>query len=241
MSQDDFAKRTDRTCLAVRHVAFEGLGAFDAPIRAQGYAVRTMDAAVCDPTSIDPLAPDLLVLLGGPVGVYETDAYPFIAHEIEWARARIDANRPILGLCLGAQVMTVALGGAVAPGAREIGIAPIELTEIGTASALRHLGDRPVLHWHGDAMALPAGADHLARTAATEVQAWSKGANVLALQFHAEADPAGIEHWLVGHANEIAAAGLDPRTIRADVADHGTRIAAAGRAMMTEWLERLEL
>lgn len=230
-----------KRCLAVRHVAFEDLGAFADPITAAGYETLLVDAPVADLSSADPLEPDLLVLLGGPIGVYETDAYPFLATEIAWAKARLEADRPILGLCLGAQVMTVALGGAVKPGTKEIGVAPVELTEHGRTGPLAALADTPVLHWHGDAMQLPAGADHLARSGACEVQAWSKGASALALQFHAEADPNMIEHWLVGHAHEIGANGLDPQAIRADVARDGARIAAAGQRMLTDWLDGLDL
>ena len=225
-----------RTCLAVRYVAFEDLGAFAQPIAEAGYAVRTIDAPVSELGAVDPLEPDLLVLLGGPVGVYETDAYPFLEWEIAAARARLAARRPILGLCLGAQAMAVALGAPVRPGAKEIGVAPIALTDDGRRSPLRHLADVPVLHWHGDAMTLPAGTAHLARTEACEVQAWSLNAHALALQFHAEADPAAIEHWLVGHAHEISANGLEPRAISADVARHGATIADAGRRMLAEWL-----
>lgn len=228
-----------KTCLAVRHVAFEDMGAFADPVVAAGYDLRLLDAPVADLSAVDPLEPDLLVLLGGPVGVYETDAYTFLSVEIKWAKMRLAHKRPILGLCLGAQVMTVALGAAVRPGAKEIGIASIELTHDGQNGPLRYLADIPVLHWHGDAMELPDAADHLARTDACEVQAWSVGAHALALQFHAEADPDAIEHWLVGHAHEIGANGLDPRVIRADMARDGQRIAAAGRKMLVEWLEGL--
>jgi len=228
-----------KRCLAVRHVTFEDLGAFADPIAAAGYETVLMDAPAADLSSVDPLKPDLMVLLGGPIGVYEIDAYPFLAAEIAWAKARLDAGRPILGLCLGAQVMTVALGGAVKPGTKEIGVAPVELTDPGRAGPLAALADTPVLHWHGDAMELPAGAEHLARTNLCEVQGWSFGASALALQFHAEADPEMIEHWLVGHAHEIGMNGLDPRKIRADVARDGGRIAAAGQQMLRNWLEGL--
>jgi len=229
-----------KRCLAVRHVAFEDLGAFADPISKAGYETQLIDAPLAGLSAIDPLDPDLLVLLGGPIGVYESDAYPFLATEIAWAKARLEADRPILGLCLGAQVMTVALGAAVKPGTKEIGVAPIELTDRGRAGTLAALGETPVLHWHGDAMELPTGAEHLARTETCEVQAWSRGPFALALQFHAEADPDMIEHWLVGHAHEIGTHGLDPRAIRADVARDGARIAAAGRRMLTDWLEGLD-
>ena len=106
------------------------------------------------------LAPDLLIVLGGPIGVYETETYPFIADEIAAIAARLAADKPMLGICLGAQMMAAALGARVAPGpVKEIGWAPLHLTAAGEKSVLAPLGATPVLHWHGDNCELPAGCD----------------------------------------------------------------------------------
>ena len=109
-----------KTVLAIRHVAFEDLGGFEAPLKEAGYAIRYADMGVEDVASLP--SPDLLAVLGGPIGAYEDDLYPFLQDEIALITARLAAGRPILGICLGAQLMARALGARVYPGrAKEIG------------------------------------------------------------------------------------------------------------------------
>jgi len=140
-----------KKCLAVRHVAFEDLGLLGLLLAAGGYDVHYLDASVQPFDAETLVTPDLVIVLGGPIGVYERDAYPFIGDEIAAVAARLQSNKPILGICLGAQVMAAALGARVAPGpVKEIGWAPLILTEAGQASMLSVLGATPVLHWHGD-------------------------------------------------------------------------------------------
>ena len=126
-----------KKCLAIRHVAFEDLGLLGPLVSSRGYGVRYHDAGVQPIDAETLLAPDLLIVLGGPIGVYETDAYPFIADEITAIAARLAAGRPTLGICLGAQMMAAALGARVAPGpVKEIGWAPLQLTAEGEKSLL---------------------------------------------------------------------------------------------------------
>ncbi len=140
-----------KTCLAVRHVAFEDLGLLGRLVAARGYGVRYHDAGVQPIDAETLLAPDLLIVLGGPIGVYERDAYPFIADEVAAITGRLAADKPMLGICLGAQLMAAALGASVAPGpVKEIGWAPLTLSSAGRKSVLAPLGETPVLHWHGD-------------------------------------------------------------------------------------------
>jgi len=227
-----------RTALAVRHVAFEDVGVWRETLIGLGYDLAYLEAGVDDLADESLLAADLVIVLGGPIGVYETDAYPFVADEIAAVRRRLDEGKPILGVCLGAQLMAAALGARVAPApAKEIGYAPVELTGAGRASPLARLDGVPVLHWHGDALDLPPGAERLASTSLCPVQAFRIGAWALALQFHVEADPRRIESWLVGHAVELGKAGIDPRAVRADARRLGAATAAAGRAILADWLE----
>ena len=129
-----------KICLAVRHVAFEDLGLLGPLVASRGYGVRYHDAGV-QPFDVETLlAPDLLIVLGGPIGVYERDAYPFIADEVAAIAARLAADKPMLGICLGAQMMAAALGASVAPGpVKEIGWAPLTLSPVGRKSVLAPL------------------------------------------------------------------------------------------------------
>ncbi len=152
-----------RTAAAIRHVAFEDLGSFAPVLEAAGYTVRYLEAAdgLASPAVAEEA--DLLVVLGGPIGAYEDDAYPFLADELRLLERRLAAGRPLLGICLGAQLIARALGASVYPGAvKEIGWSPVRLTDAGESSCLRHLGRGiSVLHWHGDTFDLPAGATRL--------------------------------------------------------------------------------
>jgi len=229
-----------KTCLAVRHVAFEDLGLLGPLVSARGYEVR-YHAAGIEPFDAATLgAPDLVIVLGGPIGVYERATYPFIADEIAAIAARIAANKPILGICLGAQMMAAALGARVAPSpAKEIGYASLTLTEAGQASILAPLANSPVLHWHGDNCDLPAGCQRLAWTAHCPVQAFARTPTQLALQFHLETEPARFEAWLVGHTVELGKAGIDPRKLREEARTLGPALREVGRTVLAAWLDSL--
>jgi len=234
------AETGKKSCLAVRHVAFEDLGFFATLLAERSYDTQWLEAGVDTIDASTLLRPDLVVVLGGPIGVYEADAYPFVSAEIAAVKARLDANKAILGICLGAQMMAAALGARVAPGpVKEIGWAPLTLTPAGQASVLAPLAAIAVLHWHGDNCDLPTGCERLAATAACPVQAFRRAPWQLALQFHIEVEPARIERWLIGHTVELGKAGIDPRRLRADAKAHGEATAAAGRAVLSKWLDSL--
>ena len=230
-----------KTAAIIRHVHFEDLGTFAEPLARAGYEVKYYDIGAHALPARDPAATDLLIVLGAPIGVYEEDKYPFLREEIDLLTARLGAGRPMLGICLGAQLIARVLGAKVYPsGVKEIGWGPIDLTDAAASTPLRHLARTPVLHWHGDTFDLPQGAVHLASTAMCRNQAFSSGSNILCVQFHPEVDPtAGIESWLVGHAAELAAAGIDPRQLREDAKAAGPSLPAKARNMFTEWLNGL--
>ncbi|MEU4384230.1 glutamine amidotransferase [Promicromonospora sp. NPDC023805] len=239
-----------RNVLAIRHVPFEDLGLLEPLLRARGYRTSYLDVPVEPVTPETALEPDLLVVLGGPIGVYETETYPFLAAEREAIAARVQAGRPTLGVCLGAQLVAAALGAdVVATGRKEIGYATLTLTAAGRDTAEGHdtadgrdsvlapLDDVRVLHWHGDQFAIPEGAVRLAETPGFPNQAFAIGSHVLGLQFHLEADHTQIERWLVGHAHELASAGIDPNSIRSDAAAYGPALAEAARRTFDRWLD----
>ena len=229
-----------KTCLAVRHVAFEDLGLLGPLLTERGYDIRYHAAGIDRFDAPTLLAPDLLVVLGGPIGVYEAETYPFITAEIAATAVRLNADKPILGICLGAQMMAAALGARVAPGpVKEIGWAPLTLTADGRASALAPLGASPVLHWHGDNCELPPGCTRLASTAHCPVQAFARTPAQLALQFHLETEPARFESWLVGHAVELGKAGIDPRQVRTQARTLGPATRELGRGVLAAWLDSL--
>ena len=229
--------------LALRHVPFEDLGLLAPLLASRGHTVRYVEVPVTDLEGLDALEPDLLVVLGGPIGVYEVDLYPFLAPETAFIARRLEAGRTVLGICLGSQLMAQALGARVyASGFKEIGWAPLELTAEGRASSLRLLERTAVLHWHGDTFDLPEGAVRLASTPVCENQAFSWGNRALALQFHAEAAGNALESWFVGHTAEIAATpGISVPQLRADTARWASSITEHGTAFFRDWLSSVRL
>ncbi len=140
-----------------------------------------------------------LVALGGPMNVDEHGAYSWLAPEKTLIADAVAGGRHVFGICLGAQLIARALGSTVHPAAHlEIGWAPVELTVAGRRNPL--LAACPerfhAFHWHGDTFDLPHGAEHLARTAACQQQAFSVGPRVLGFQFHLEADPDAVDAFL---------------------------------------------
>lgn len=223
--------------VAIRHVVFEDLGVWHPWFEENGWSLRYVDAPVADLASVDPLDGDLMIVLGGPIGACETDRYPFLAEELRLIERRVEAGKPLLGVCLGAQLLATACGAEVSRMERkEIGFAPLTLTETGRDTALAPLDDLAVLHWHGDQFDLPEQATLLASSEQCPHQAFSIGSNVLGLQFHAETDCRTLESWLVGHASELAQAGFDVAAIRADAKRYGAVLADAGREMLALWL-----
>ena len=229
-----------KLCLAVRHVAFEDIGLLGPLVVSRNYEVRYHEAGI-DPFDSNTLqSPDLVIVLGGPIGVYEGNAYPFIAHEVAAIADRVAADKPILGICLGAQMMAAALGARVAPGLhKEIGWAPLTLTAAGENSVLAPLSATPVLHWHGDNCELPADCSLLGSTAHCPVQAFVRVPSQLALQFHLETDPVRFESWLVGHTVELGKAGIDPNELRKQAQTFGQATLEVGRKVLAVWLDRV--
>ena len=229
-----------KTALIIRHVPHEGVAGYRDPIEAAGYRVDRVD--VCDPEfgCVDLCEPDLLIMMGGPMGVYEQDRHPWIGCQLHRLARRLRADRPTLGVCFGAQMIAAALGARVFPGgAKEVGFHPV--TVHAKDSPLRHVERVPVLHWHGDTFTLPEGTELLASSHLYDHQAFRRGPGVLALQFHAEMgeDPR-FDAWIEESPQDLAAAGHTPGSLRDAHAVHGPTAVAAGRAMIGEWLGGLQ-
>jgi len=149
---------------------------------------------------------DWLVIMGGPMGVYDEFQYPWLKTEKEFIRKAIDAGKAIVGICLGAQLIAEVLGAkVVANKHKEIGWFPVELTPDGSASSLfGFLPDRfTAFHWHGDTFNLPEGAVHLARSKGCENQAFLYKDRVLGLQFHLESTEQSVRELAQNCKEEI--------------------------------------
>ncbi len=230
-----------KTALIIRHVPYEGVAGYRMPIEAAGYDVDRID--VTDPAfaALDLREPDLLIMMGGPMGIYEQDRHPWIACQMRRLALRLDAARPTLGVCFGAQMIAAAMGAEVFAGPhKEVGFHSISVHDNAIDGPLRHIAGVPVLHWHGDTFTLPADVELLASSHLYAHQAFRRGSNILALQFHAEMglDPR-FDAWIEQWPESVIEAGGDEASLRAAHDSLGPAAVAAGQAMIAEWLEGL--
>lgn len=184
--------------LVYRHVPHEGLGTLADALRRAGLAARVVDTPRLTRWP-DPLRYAGLIVMGGPMGVYESRRYPFLKKEASDLRRAIRADKPVLGVCLGAQLIAHALGARVYPNDRkEIGWFPIHRTPAGRRDPLfRSTPASPtVFQWHGDTFDLPRGARLLATAPRCRHQAFVHGSRVYGLQYHVEVDAAMVTDWL---------------------------------------------
>jgi GMP synthase (glutamine-hydrolysing) len=201
------------------HVAFEDLGSLEQPLLDRGFKIEPVNGSTARFPLPQVQSCDLLIVLGGPISVYDQEDYPFLGNEISCIAERLAARKPILGICLGAQLMAAALGARVYPGQNgaEIGWSPLEAA----ANAPPPTWFAPLLspglsvfHWHGDTFDLPPGSLHLAKTQLYDNQAFAIDNFALGLQFHPEVSAAGLESWYAGHACELDHAGIAVASLR---------------------------
>ncbi len=217
--------------LIFQHVAHEILGTLDPLLRSYGARLRYVNF------ERDPAAQprvqgyDGLIVLGGPMNMGELTAHPHLAHERKAIEEAIRLGVPVLGICLGSQLVAAALGAAVYPAPeKEIGWYPVERLPAASSDPVLgpFAGTETVFQWHGDTFDLPEGACELARSATGAPQAFRYGTNVYALQFHLEVDAAMIERWLDVPENRkaIAATGgaIDPDRIRREIPQYIERL-----------------
>ena len=227
-----------QNAVAIRHVSFEDAGILGDVLAERGIRLRYLEAG------IDDLAPakdaDLLLVLGGPIGIYEFDRYPFLKHELATIEAAVKQGTPVAGICLGCQALAAVLAARVYPGKqKELGWDQLTLTEEGKASPLGVLEGVHILNWHGDTFDLPAGATRLASTEITPNQAFAYGPDVLALQFHVELPARDLERWLIGHTGELASSKVDLGQMRAETARLAPAANDAGKRLFNAWLDGL--
>lgn len=232
-----------KTCIAIQHLSFEHLGSFEHVFENQGYRIRYMKPH--QNGLAEAYNADLVVILGGPIGVYETLAYPYINDEIALTKYRLSKHLPILGICLGAQIIALAAGGEVFPGKRgkEIGWHPIHPASNASTEIDDCLfsGGGSMFHWHGDTLSLPDGAQLLASSSLYENQIFALGNNVLGIQCHPELVPDDIENWLIGHACEIAITdSVNVTEIREDTKKYGQELVSRSQYFIASWLQDLK-
>jgi len=223
--------------LVFRHVPFEDLGLIAPVLAARRIDVDYADLYQAGGAMPDIAAYDALIFLGGPMSV--NDDLPYLRSEMELIRQAMARHQPILGICLGAQLIARALGATVRRNsAKEIGWFSMRFTEAAGADRLFHgLSEETVFHWHGETFDLPAGAELLASSDRCRNQAFRIGEFVYALQFHLEVTPDIIADWCLqdencGDVRELEVA-IDPRF-------NAPRLAELSAQVFGNWSEMLQ-
>ena len=233
--------------LVFQHVAHEILGTLDPLLRSYGFRNRYYNFGRTPHAQPTLDGYHGLIVLGGPMNVDQTDAHPHLETEVRAIRDAVERDLPVLGICLGAQLLAKALGAAVQPNPeKEIGWYDVAVTDEGARDPLlAHFEESEKLfQWHGDTFDIPHGAVRLASSASCANQAFRYGERAYGLQFHMEVDPPLVERWLgvPVHQQEIAElAELNgqacPDRIRSETAQHAGRLRELSDAAFTRFIE----
>jgi len=199
--------------LAIKNIEIEGLGSFKESFEKRGVEVYEIEAFKGE--TADPEKFDILVILGGPMGVYEEEKYPFLKYEKELIEQFYRSGKKVLGVCLGAQLIANTFGANVYKGkfGKEIGwdfIYPQDHLEI------IYQNEIEVFHWHGDTFDLPECAMRMASSVKYRNQAFRIGNQVVGLQFHLEITPEDLEKWIDAYRQELEAEKIPPEELIAD-------------------------
>jgi len=225
----------------VQHADREGLGLLERALDGQRLAVRTVRTWRGEPVPRGAGTAPALIILGGPMSVYDAVRHPHLADEIALAADALRRNLPILGVCLGSQILAAAAGSRVYRGpAREIGWYPVTLNGHGLRDPV--LGALPaeamVYHWHGDTFDLPPGAARLASSRLYGNQAFRIGTRAYGVQFHPEITVEMVDEWVgAGTAESVDCGGRDGAArMRSGARIHVPRLAGRVAAMARAFL-----
>jgi len=205
----------------LQHAAFEGPGEIESWAVRHDHSVSVHHLYRGDPLpQVDAF--DLLVVMGGEMNIYHYRDWPWLKPEREFIQSALARDKPVVGICLGAQLMADALGARVFQNAEyEIGWLPVTWTDEARAAFPGLPATSTVLHWHGDAFELPAGATRLAASEGCSEQGFLIRNKCLALQFHPEVDPPLVKQFVASQGEwPTGPYAQTPKAILSDAASH---------------------
>ena len=231
-----------RSVFALQHIACEGLGILEEIFqhREIDYRYIRLDQGESLP-SPDEIAQNALVILGGPMNIYEEDIYPYLKEETELIRYGLSAKIPMIGICLGAQMIARAAGAKVYAGqTKEIGWYPIQMAPAAAKDPLfsHQDSDTKVFQWHGDTFDLPDGAVKLASSNLFPHQAFRLNDNAYALQFHLEVNETMILDWVWEYRQEIKSSKIDIKSLYRNTDEEIENLNSLGKKVFTTFCKR---
>lgn len=224
--------------LYIQNDEYDHAGLFGRVLEENGVPLDVVHAWKGEPVPTVPNGWAGIVLGGGGMSAYETDKHPFLVDEIRLLHAAREKGTPVLGMCLGAQLMAAALGGKVFPNSRkEIGFYDVRFTPAAEADPLWQ-GDtatfQPV-HWHGDTFSLPPGAVLLASSDITPNQLFRMDENLYAFQFHLEIDEPVLSEMIETDSSWLQQNGIDPTAFLGEGKSALPKVEPIGRRVFTKW------
>lgn len=223
---------------AIQHIECETPGTITDALKAEAISLQTVNAYKGEPVPKEMGAAAGLIIMGGPMGVYEEDRYPFLCDEIRLIEQAVKEDKAVLGVCLGSQLLAKALGARVTKGKKkEIGWHPVSLTAGATKDRLWS-GVEPsftAYHWHGDVFELPRGAEPLASSALTPCQAFRYGDRAYGLLFHMEVTEKIIAGMIRTFAAELKQEAIDGRQIAEQAGNYLSSLQGIGRVVFRRW------
>lgn len=229
------------TVLVMQHHPVENLGTIEQALTARGLKAEYVHSYAGQRVPGDMEGYAGLVLMGGPMGVYESDRYPWLEDEMSLAERALKAELPVLGVCLGSQLLAAVLGSRVRKGeAPEIGWHEVRLGGLAAGDPLwkeaAAAGGRfHAFHWHGDIFDLPEGAGLLASSAQTACQAFVYGAGAYGLLFHMEVTAKGAADMITSFEEEARAAGLEAADLLAETPGRLAELHRVGEPVYRNW------
>lgn len=226
--------------LVFQHVAYEILGSFHPLIKEAGIRIRYVNFGRDPEMKADVSDYEGLVILGGPMSVWEVEKHPHLRHEIECIQTAMSQGKPVLGICLGAQLIAAALGAEVKRAKeKEIGWYDLALTDEGKKDPVLNVlkPTEQVFQWHQDTFDLPPGSKWLAQSKGCQNQAFRHGEKTYGFQFHLEVDQPMIERWLnlPDHQKFLTPEAMDQ--IRSDTFSKIDQNLELSRRVFTRYLE----
>jgi len=230
--------------LVFQHVPHEILGTFNPQLKDAGFRIRYVNFGRTPDAKPNIEKYDGLIILGGPMCVDQMDSHPHLQTEIDCIKLAMEQQMPVLGICLGAQLIATALGATVRRNpVKEIGWYDVTPTEAGTKDPLFSCfnGTEKIFQWHGDTFDIPHGAVHLATSPDCPNQAFRYGERTYGLQFHLEVDEPLIQRWLktpvhIRELNELDGKHFHPEHIVAETQQHIDNTADLGARLFGEYI-----
>ncbi len=227
--------------LIVYHKTKQDLGTIKEMLEKRGFTLDYRFGEDDELPKISENSHDLAVFLGGPMGVYESGEHPYLLNEIDYIQRRLKADKPLLGICLGAQLIAQSLGGDVYKGAqgREVGWCDVQINGAGLKTPMRHFdpSKTKIMQAHQDTFDFPKGAELLGSSDMYNTQAYRVGGKVMATQFHPEADQHILDYWLKNKKDFFDVEDNSPEKMLAEAKLYLSILKTQTALFMNEWLD----